>query len=243
MCPSPSANRLPIDHPDFQYPASKNPYWTKVKELQGRIYSDNDTESHREKWRGQFLDHDKSSQRELHVELGCNAGHVVLEWAARNPKAAYIGLDWKFKPIYRAAEKAAKRGISNVLFLRAHAERLRYMFGEGEIDRLYLFFPDPWPKKAHWKNRFLTAQRLRELAPLLKKTGVFHIKTDHPGYFEWMEDALREASDFWSVLERSTDLHAGHPAPGKLEIPEVTLFEKLFIKDGIKIHSLKLKPR
>ncbi len=178
--------------------------------------------------------------RELHVEIGCNAGHVIVEWAAAQPQTAYIGIDWKLKSIFRAAEKAEKRKLSNVIFFRAHAARIKSMFGPAEVDRLSLFFPDPWPKKSQWKNRFVTPERYREIREIMKPGGILHIKTDHPDYFKWMEKALDESHARWKTLEKTSDLHQGHPNPASLTIPEVTLFERLFIKEGIPIHSLKL---
>jgi tRNA (guanine-N(7)-)-methyltransferase len=240
------ATRLPLHHPEYRYSTSRNPYSAKIDGLQGRVYSDNGTESHRGEWRTRFPDAaaigaPANGRRELHVEIGCNAGHVVVEWAARNPATAFIGIDWKFKPIFRGTEKAIKRKIGNLIFLRGHADRLQFMFGPDEIDFLALYFPDPWAKKSQLKNRWLTAERLREVAPLVRKGGIFHIKTDHLGYFEWMEAAIGQVSDVWEVVEHTRDLHAGHPAPTTLKIPEVTLFEGLFIKDGIKINSVKLR--
>lgn len=242
--------RLPLTHPDYRYSVSRNPYQAKVHQLRGRVFSDNDTEAFRGRWREQFPDAarmaDKSAageRRSLHVEIGCNAGHVVVEWAARDPRTAFVGLDWKFKPIFRGTEKAMKRRLDNLLFLRAHADRLHFMFGPGEIDFLALYFPDPWPKKAQLKNRWLTAERLRQVAELVRPGGVFHIKTDHLGYFEWMEEAIRQVPELWEPTEHTRDLHASHPAPRSLKIPEVTLFEGLFIKDGIKINSVKLRRR
>jgi tRNA (guanine-N7-)-methyltransferase len=235
--------RLPIGHPEYQYPASRNPYWAKLLELKGSVFSDNETETHSGVWRSQFEDHSNSGDRKLHVEIGCNAGHVIVEWATAQPRDAYIGIDWKFKPIFRGVEKAQKRNLKNLVFFRAHAERLTYMFGPDEIDHLALFFPDPWPRKSQWKNRFITVERLKEISKIVKKTGVFHIKTDHRGYFDWMLEAVEQSKDSWNVLEMSMNLHQAHPAPQSLEIPEVTLFEKLFIRDGLPIHSLKLQPR
>src|SRR5581483_936176 len=95
--------RLPIDHPNFAYSASRNPYWAKLREERLPVYCDGETEAHRGSWRSRF---EKGRSRPLHVEIGCNAGHVVLEWAARDPKSCYIGLDWKFKMIHKGAEKA-----------------------------------------------------------------------------------------------------------------------------------------
>ena len=242
--------RLPMSHPDYRYSQSRNPYSGKVQELKGRVFSDNESEAFGGRWREQFLDASKYSasassaeRRPLHVEVGCNAGHVVVEWATRDPKTAFIGLDWKFKPIFRGTEKGIKRGLSNLIFLRAHADRIGFTFGPGEIDFLALYFPDPWAKKKQLKNRWLTAERLRSVAELVRPGGIFHIKTDHLGYFEWMEDAVSQVPDLWEVVEHTRDLHARNPAPEKLKIPEVTLFESLFIKDGIKINSFRLKRR
>jgi tRNA (guanine-N7-)-methyltransferase len=182
-----------------------------------------------------------AASKPLHVEIGCNGGHVTLQWAKRDPGGLYVGLDWKYKQIYRAADKAKRAGIQNVIFLRFHAERIGFVFAPGEIDHLYLYFPDPWPKKSQWKNRFVTPETLRALGAVVRPGGTFHIKTDHDGYFEWMERAIAEVPDLWRVVDRTTDLHAGVAEPGKLEIPDVTLFEKLFIKDGINIKSVKLE--
>jgi tRNA (guanine-N7-)-methyltransferase len=242
-----SPDRIPIDHSSYRYPPSKNPYWTKLQgqaEAQVPVRFDNGTEEFRGQWRQQFADSvSADTRRPLHVEIGCSTGHVTLEWAAANPSSAYIGIDWKFKIISRAGEKAESRKTKNLLFFRAHAERLHYMLAPGEIDFLYLYFPDPWPKKRAWKNRFLTAERLRLIAPLMGPQGIFHIKTDHPGYFEWMLEAVEKVSDQWEIVEMTRDLHAGHPAPETLRIPQVTLFEGLFIKDKIPIQSIKLRVR
>jgi tRNA (guanine-N7-)-methyltransferase len=237
-------SRLPIHHPDYRYPESPNPYSAKLKAIGGYVYSDNDTEAHRGRWRELLpdaADRAAGPRRDLHVEIGCNAAHVILEWARRNPADGYVGIDWKFKAMHRGAEKARKRGVKNLLLFRAHAERIQYMFGPGEIDHLYLFFPDPWPKKAHWKNRYVIEKNLRELSGIVRAGGSFHIKTDHLGYFEWMEEEVAKVGDLWRVREKSRDLHAGCARPDLLDFPDVTLFEKLFIQDGIPIKSMKLE--
>lgn len=236
--------RLPIQHPDYQYRESTNPYWKKLESLRGRVFVDNDSEAHRGRWREQMAsDSASGARRTLHVEVGCNYGHVVLEWAARDPSNAYIGIDWKFKGIHRAAEKAFRRGVGNLIFFRANVERLRYMFASGEVDAFYIFFPDPWPKKAHWKNRFVTAENLRLLHGLLAPSGVLHVKTDHEGYWEWMQTAFGAVSEDWEVLECVSDLHAGNRDAERLDFPDVTLFEKGFIKNKVPIKSLKLRKR
>ena len=236
-----TGHQFPIQHPEYRYPDSRNPYWTKLQSLRDLVYSDNETEAHRGQWRQLFQDHSQFlGDRKLHVEIGCNAGHVLVEWAKTHPQDAYIGLDWKFKAIFRGAEKAVNRNLKNALFFRAHAERLPFMFGPEEIDYLYLFFPDPWDKRAQHKYRLITPERLRLFSQKMKPGGVFHIKTDHPDYFKWILKAVTQVEDSWKVIESFSDLYRDHPAPERLTIPEVTLFERLFIKDGLPIQSLKL---
>ena len=237
-------SKLPISHPDYTYPPAKNIYAAKNLEFEKTIYSDGQTEKHKGLWRSLFLDAANepapSPARPLHVEIGCNGGHWILEAASRNPDAAFIGVDWKFKQIHRGAEKAEKRSIKNLIFFRSNSERLKYCFAPEEIDFMYLFFPDPWAKKSQLKNRFFTESRLRELAPLVKKGGIFEIRTDHANYFEWMCEHAEKVKDIWQMSEVTRDRYADHPSPEKLDLGEVTLFEKLFIKDKIKIKRMVL---
>lgn len=235
--------RYSVSDPRYQYLSSKNIYWDKLKnlppELQGLAFLDHDTETHRGNWRGQFQA-TNATRPTLHVEMGCNAGHVTLEWAQQNPNHLYIGIDYKLKQIYRLAQKASKAKLKNLISFRAHIDRLPFMFAEGEIDFLYLYFPDPWPKKGHQKNRTFRREWLKNIAPLLSPQGVFHVKTDHPGYFEFMLEEAQAVSDLYDLKDVTWNLHEHHPQPQTLKIPEVTLFERLFIKDGLPIHSLKL---
>jgi tRNA (guanine-N7-)-methyltransferase len=238
-----------VSSPDFKYTPSHNIYWDKLmhlpKEMEGLAYADGHTEEFQGSWRNHFLSTEGKTLADpaplLHVEVGCNAGHVCLEWAKKNPDQLYVGIDWKFKMIYKLAEKSAKVGVKNLLAFRANADRLSFMFAPKEIDYLYMFFPDPWSKKAQMKNRTADEQWLRGIAPLLSGRGYFHLKTDHAEYYEFIRENISRLTDIFEVIEETRDLHAGNPNAHKLTIPEVTLFERLFIKDGLPIHSIKLR--
>ncbi len=235
-----------VSKPDFQYGRSFNIYWEKLNqlppEMQGLAFADGKTEENRGKWRQSFKA--KAQLHDfLHVEVGCNAGHVSVEWAKQNPGHRFIGIDWKFKMVYKFAEKIAKFKLENLLAFRANAERLQYMFAPGEIDYLHMFFPDPWPKKAQKKNRTANTTWLKSVAPLLSQRGYFHLKTDHEEYFDFILGNLAELQDTFEILECTRNLHENHPNPRSLQIPEVTLFERLFIKDGLPIYSVKVKSK
>jgi tRNA G46 methylase TrmB len=129
-----------VSAPDFKYTPSHNIYWDKLmhlpKEMEGLAFTDGQTEIHRGSWRENFLATrglELKSKPMLHVEIGCNAGHVCLEWAKQNKDELYIGIDWKFKQIYRLAEKSAKNEVKNLLAFRANADRLTFMFTPKEI--------------------------------------------------------------------------------------------------------------
>lgn len=234
-------SKLPLIHPDYRYPEAKNPYALKLKENPGWAYSDNDIEAFAGHWREKFLDQDHQATRKLIVEIGCNTGHVVREWAAAQSQNAFIGVDWKFKIIHRGVEKAQNKGLKNLIFMRGNVDRIRYMFGENEIDEVHMYFPDPWPKKSQSKNRTIQARFLTDAFYAVKPGGLFYIKTDHDAYFEWMLEEFKKVENLWTLEKVSMNLHEGNPLAVKLEIPEVTLFEKLFIKDGIPIKAAWLR--
>lgn len=238
-----SRSKLPVTHSDYLYPPSRNIYWDRNARLTGEIFQDQATEAQRGQWRRQFpLIPITSERTPLHLEIGCNGGHVILEWARQRPGELFLGLDWKIKQIHFAHEKREKRGIQNLRFLRAHCERIGYMFSEGELDSVSVFFPDPWPTQSQFKKRFFTQDWLVDVAKVLRPGGLFHVKTDHDGYFDWMEERVRGAvaSGLFEIQGITRDLHAGHPDPRSLEIPDVTLFERLFIRDGIPVKQMRL---
>lgn len=232
-------SEAPVEDRKYRYPPSKNPYWSKLKALDGRVYWDHRTEEHAGKTHSVY----KSPAKRLEVEIGCNAGHWILERAKQNPLTHYVGIDWKFKAIHRAFEKAEKRQLDNLLFYRAHAQRIHYMFGEEEIDSLYIFFPDPWPKKAHHKHRLIQPQFLTNLHSRIAKNGLVQIKTDHRKYFDAMLEAIDAVKDLYVAEQVSFDYYKDHPNATELPLGEVTLFERLFIKDRLPIHHVVLKKR
>lgn len=221
------------------YGPSHNPYHARLLTGEGPALTDGETEKHAGKWRERFT-LTNGLQGRLHLEIGCNAGHLLLERAARDPSTAFVGIDWKFKAIHRAGVKCAKRSLQNVRLLRAHASRIGAIFAEGEVDHVDLFFPDPWPKRAHWKHRLITETWLRALGRCVRAGGTTEIRTDHAGYSEWIADRIGRVQDLWRLQRRTSDRHAGNPNPGRLTIPDVTLFEMLFIRERTPIHSFEL---
>ncbi len=230
----PSKKNATVQSPDFKYRKSENPYSEKIRSQAPFAYTDDDTEHLRGQWRR------ANETDRIVVEIGCNGGHVLNEHAVQNPNAHHIGIDWKFKQISLAADKALRRGLTNVTYLRANAQRLHYIFAESEIDELHVYFPDPWPKRAQRQNRLLSHEWFELIHPLLTQKARIHFKTDHREYFETVLEELTPFSGF-EILSMTKDKHAQNPKAEQMMFPQVTLFERLFIKDGLPIHELWLE--
>ncbi len=216
-----------------QYHPSKNPYYTLLIEASQRhpcqAFVDDQTELHKGNWRT-FFD---PAPAKLILEIGCNAGHCLIPTAQGNPKNAYLGLDYKYKAIGRAWLKAQKQGITNVAFLRANAHRLSNVFAAQEVDEILIYFPDPWIRRSQAKHQWLTPQMISIFHEILRPQGRVCFKSDHLKTFEAILSYFTSLN--WEIISSTTDLHQNNPLAKKLNLPDVTVFERLFIKEGIPI--------
>ena len=129
-----------------------------------------------------------------------------------------------------AMERVCARELGNVRFLDRDAANLLEMFAPGEVSRIYINFPDPWPKKKQFKRR-LTAPSFQKLyAEVLVPGGEIWFKTDNLPLFEWSVEELRAGG--WELREVTNDLH-GQGISGVM-----TDYEAKFHAQGVKINRL-----
>ena len=100
---------------------------------------------------------------ELHVELGCGKGRFTCGMAELNPKVLLAAVEKVPDALVVAMERCCERGLVNLRFLAQDAANLEEYFAPGEVSRIYINFPDPWPKKRQYKRR-LTAPPSRSCA-------------------------------------------------------------------------------
>ena len=216
------------------YRPSRNPYAPKYRELRRdhapTAFTCHDTETFRGNWREFFGA--RSGQR-LHLEIGCYHGESLVQMAGDYPDEFFIGLEWKFRETYKAVEKAIKRDLKNLVFLRANAARLPWMFAPGEIDRVWILFPDPWPKTGQQKWRTLHADFFRSLGLLLQPGKEVMIKTDDSDYAGSIARELKLADAFCPLPEESA-------APIWESFPP-TPFEKIFFRNNAPTFALGLE--
>ena len=169
----------------------------------------------------------------LHVELGTGKGDFISQLAERNPDINYIGIEMQQDVLYSAAKKIAALELKNVRLLVFDINKIQDIFAPGEVDRFYINFCDPWPKKRHVKRRLTHVGFLEKYRTLLKKGGEIHFKTDNRPLFDFSLEQFEEAK--LEVRDVSFDLHAENR-----EDNIMTEYERKFSGFGEKINRCEV---
>ena len=168
--------------------------------------------------------------KEIRVELGCGKGRFTVETAAAEPDVLLIAVEKVPDAMVVAMERAASAGLRNVFFIDIDANQLPEIFDQGEVDRIYINFCDPWPTKRHAKRRLTHGNFLKLYRKVLKDGGQIHFKTDNAPLFAW---SVEEIPQFGFTLSEVTDdLHAN----GAVGV--MTDYEAKFHELGTPIHRL-----
>lgn len=119
-------------------------------------------------------------------EVGCNDAALLTRVAAKHPATAFIGIDWKPHALHTGAARIAAAGLRNVVLLHGRAQDIRRFFADGELHELWLFHPDPCDKPRELRNRLIAEPFLLDVHAVLRPGGALVLKTDHPGYYQWV---------------------------------------------------------
>ena len=131
------------------------------------------------------------------LEIGFGRAELLLELATGNPDSRYLGVEVSRKRVEKAARHAARRGLPNLRLVNAPAEYLlERVLPPDCFAECWINFPDPWPKKRHFKRRLFQARFLALLARVLEPGARLHAATDHMDYAEWIADLLGASPDF-----------------------------------------------
>ena len=146
-----------------------------------------------------------SNDNPIRIEIGMGKGKFISTLAQLNPDINYVGIEKYSSVLLRAVEKQDELQLPNLRFIRMDAEAITEVFGEGEVDRIYLNFSDPWPKDRHAKRRLTSRQFFARYNTILKKDGLVEFKTDNKPLFDFSVEELKEAG--WNLKEVTYDLH------------------------------------
>jgi tRNA (guanine-N7-)-methyltransferase len=137
----------------------------------------------------------------LVLEIGFGMGDSLLEMAKNEPEKNFIGIEVHPPGVGKLINNAGKENIKNLRVYMADAmDVLEDCIPDASIDRLQLYFPDPWHKKKHNKRRIVQPAFVKNLHPKLKPNGVFHMATDWQAYAEHMMDVMNATPDFKNTL-------------------------------------------
>lgn len=163
----------------------------------------------------------------VEVDLGCGEGAFLIAMAARHPERNFIGTERLLGRVRNTLRKVERAGLTNVRLMRVESAYLvKRLLPAGSVGRVYVMFPDPWPKRRHWPRRLLNAEFLRAAAVALEPGGEVCIKTDDADYFQWIR----------KCAEGCGELRA---AEWDEEMP-MTDFERHYVAEGRRIYSTRL---
>lgn len=182
-----------------------------------------------EEWQGQ------APADTLELAAGTGLFGVSL---AEDASRQVVAVDVKADRLQTGARLAAEKGLSNVRFLRARIEdQLVDLLPASTVERLWVTFPDPFPKKRFAKNRLTHPKFLKLYQRLLTSTGAFYFKTDSHDLFTWSLEQL--VAEGWTLTELSFDLHESDLSDAyKVK----TTYEQRFTAEGLPSHFVKSVP-
>mgnify|MGYP002508561929 CR=1 FL=1 len=121
----------------------------------------------------------------LWVEVGCGKGKFTAETAAANPDVLMIAVERCREAMVVAMEKAQSMKLTNVFYIDMDVANIEEIFAGEEIDRLFINFPDPWPRKKNAKRRLTHRGLLDKYCRVVRTGGEIHYKTDNAPLFEF----------------------------------------------------------
>ena len=194
-------------------------------------YAINFPEAYKGKWRTLF-----ENENPVHIEIGMGKGRFITDLAIANPNINYIGIEKYSSVLIRGIEKLEQLELSNLFFIRMDAENICDVFENGEVDRIYLNFSDPWPKDRHAKRRLTSKEFFLRYDNILSKGGRVEFKTDNLPLFEFSLEQI--PMTVFEVTEHTFDLHNdANMNAGNI----MTEYEEKFSSMGNKINKLIAK--
>jgi tRNA (guanine-N7-)-methyltransferase len=142
----------------------------------------------------------------LEVELGCGDASFLVNHAKAHPERNFIGVERLGGRIRKLDRKGRRAGLTNLRGVRIESSYfLEYLLPAKSAAALHIYFPDPWPKRKHLKNRFINERFLEIAQRVLTPDGIVYLRTDHEDYFEQMTTVFAASSAFRPV-ETPVDL-------------------------------------
>ena len=172
-----------------------------------------------------------STSKPIWLEIGTGMGRFINSMALLHPEVDFLGVERATGVIYRAVEAARQQSIPNLWFVNRDVTDIFEWLGDRSVEKIFLNFSDPWPKKRHHKKRLTHIKMLKRYQQLLVSGGKIIFKTDNEELFAWSLQQFAEMN--MRLIFVSEDWHN---APERLETGDVmTEYEQRFSTQGKRI--------
>jgi tRNA (guanine-N7-)-methyltransferase len=162
----------------------------------------------------------------VRLEIGFGGGEHLLSEARASPGSGFLGCEAYVNGMAKALAAIQAEGLNNIRLYHGDALDLLDWLPDGALARVDILYPDPWPKRRHWKRRFISDDRIGRLGRVLKEGGELRFATDWPGYAEWALVRFIRSPLFRWTAERADDWRKPWP-----EFPG-TRYEEKAEKEG-----------
>ncbi|MBM6775167.1 tRNA (guanine(46)-N(7))-methyltransferase TrmB [Olsenella profusa] len=172
--------------------------------------------------------------REVRLDLGCGKGAFVVESARREPDVLFVGVDAEPICVAYAAQHVCESGLANAVIVPGNGLRVREFFSPGELSRIHLNFPTPFPRKRDAEKRMARMERLMDFRHVLADGGEVILRTDSQPLFDFMLTQVPLAG--YELLWQSRDARAERPGGPSSE------YEERLGAQGAKVLALAATP-
>ena len=188
----------------------------------------------RNKWSSDFFRNDKP----IVLELGCGKGEYSIALAQAYPEKNFIGIDIKGARFWRGAKTALEEGLKNVAFLRSQIELVDFLFGENEVDEIWITFPDPQIKYKRTKHRMTNSEFLQKYKKILKPGGLVNLKTDSEFMHGYTLGVLH--GEGHEVVQANHNVYKNEYSPKEVTGIQ-TFYEKQYLEQGKPITYVQFR--
>jgi tRNA (guanine-N7-)-methyltransferase len=148
---------------------------------------------------------------EVRLEIGFGGGEHLMSEARTHPRVGFIGIEPFVNGMAKALAAIAAENLSNVRLHHGDATEVVAWLPPASLARVDLIYPDPWPKRRHWKRRFVQHRSVAAIARILRPGGEFRFATDIPDYAAWTLKHLIRSPDFAWSAQRADDWRQAWP--------------------------------
>jgi tRNA (guanine-N7-)-methyltransferase len=142
---------------------------------------------------------------EVRLEIGFGGGEYTIDQAQTHPRIGFIGVEPFVNGMAKALSAIAARSLSNIRLHHGDATEVLAWLPAASLTRVDLLYPDPWPKRRHWKRRFVQAASIAAIGRVLRLGGEFRFATDIADYAAWTLRHMLRSPDFQWTAERADD--------------------------------------